>query len=187
MFAASYVKGGKISDVREKDLGRIFNLSIYRFSEDMECVYEQCRELLKRKGKVYAVFFKKRLVGLYVLECIRADLYLKQKLLMPMDELVEAEIDQGVKRLIHKEIFKGEYEGAVFEGNVLGLDEEDRNKKVSIMVPIIICMTNPMIATISTSLAGSRAGAVVSIINIIMIMYIAIMAKKGGKKNEKSY
>lgn len=184
MLSAAYVKGGSIYDIRARDLDKVFSDRAYGFGANRDLLKLECGETIKNRGKVYAVFFKKRLVGLYILERTEMLLNLKTRILNPMDDLVSEELDKTVKLLVHSEIRNLKYDKAIWNGEVIDKDYS-RSNNPGIMLVLICLASNPLLTTCLQKGLGDPGTVLAIVMNISLIVFILVYYVKfiyGGNK-----
>lgn len=203
MWTVNYVKGGRVVEVKERHLAKIFaNLdSVYPKyagklpkngaelaegaeapAKDVEELRKECRELLRRKGKIYAVFFKKRLVGIYILECMGMTLVLKHRYLMWMDDLVEAELDSAVKQVLFGEIRQGNYEKVSWKEEVIDISYGEGRSSPAFWISIMIIMLNPLFYTISDNVWPSAGGILLLVMNVMIVVFMILIVRNERKR-----
>lgn len=189
MLAVNYVKGGKVVEIKERHLAKIFAdwesifpKGVEDPTKDVEELRKECRELLRRKGKIYAVFFKKRLVGVYVLECMGMTLVLKHRYLMNMDDLVEAELDSAVKQVLFWEIRRGSYEKVNWREEVIdGSYGEGRNSP-ALWISIMMIMLNPLFYVISDNAWPGVGGILLLVMNVMTVVFMILIVRNERKR-----
>ncbi len=184
MLAATYVKGGRVYDIREKDLDKVFADRAYGFTDDADSLKQECHETIRNKGKVYAVFFKKKLVGLYILERKAGSLNLRTKRLTAMDDLVSNELDEAVKMLVHCEIANMRYDRALWNEEIIDKDYR-KSYNLGFLLPLVYLSANPFFTTFFTKVLGDAGTVLAIVMNISLIVFILVYYVKfiyGGNK-----
>lgn len=182
MLAVNYVKGGKVVEIKEKHLARVFADPDFSFPKDVEELRKECREILRRKGKIYAVFFKKRLVGIYVLECVGMTLVLKHRLLMSMDDLVKAELDSAIKQVLFGEIRQGSYERASWMEEVIDRSYGEGRNSPAFWISIMMIMLNPLFYAISDNVWPSTGGILILVMNVLIVVFMILIVRNERKR-----
>lgn len=184
MLAAAYVKGGRVYDIRAKDLDKVFTDKAYGFADDRDSLKQECHETIRDSGKVYVVFFKKKLVGLYILEHTEDNLNLRSRILTAMDDLVSNELDETVKILVHCEIANMRYDRAFWNGEIIDKDYR-KNSNLGFLVPLICLAANPFLTTFSQKCFGDVGTVLAILMNISLIVFVLVYYLKficGGNK-----
>ena len=133
IFAESYAKGCKICSVKEKKLDTVFADESFPYPDNKEAFKNECLEYLKKKGLIYAVYFKKKLIGLYVLRCENLDLILVHQISYNMEDIVKAEVEKTIKLLVHMNVVNHvanrKYDKAIWNGEIIDRDyvKQDNN------------------------------------------------------------
>ena len=191
MWAVNYVKGGRVVEIKERHLAKIFADSDSVFPKDagnlpknVEELRKECRELLRRKGKIYAVFFKKRLVGIYILECMGMTLVLKHRFLMSMDDLVEAELDSAVKQVLFGEIRQGSYEKASWMEEVIDRNYGEARNSPAVWISIMMIMLNPLFYTITNHAWPDTGGILLLAMNGMTVLFMILIVRNERKRGK---
>ena len=130
ILAESYAKGCKIYSIKEKKLDAVFDDGFFPFPDDKEALKNECREYLKKKGGVYAVYFKKKLIGLYVLRCENLDLILTHQISYNMEDIVKAEVEKTIKLLVHAKVVNGKFDRAVWNEEIIDKDYVNQGRQL---------------------------------------------------------
>jgi hypothetical protein len=174
ILAETYAKGCKICCVKEKKLEDVFKDESFPFPENKEELKEECREYLKKKGVVYSVHFKKKLIGLYVFKCENLDLILVHKISYNMEDIVRAEVEKHIKLLIHTRVVNRGFDRAVWENETIERDYVKQNP-APIILFLVLSIVNVIILVANLYFENKAVTAVVSTISAIAIIIVSIV------------
>ena len=171
ILAETYAKGCKICLVKEKKLEEVFSDSTFVYTDNKEELKSECYELLRKKGLIYAVYFKKRLIGLYLFKCENLDLILVRNLTNNMEDLVKAEVEKSIKLLLHAKITNGKYEKAFWNEEVIDIKYATTAK--SYMVFILMLLILNLVVLILNILKNGNILITVCL-SVVIVMYIML-------------
>lgn len=180
ILADSYAKGCKICSVKEKKLGIIFSDESFRYPDDKESFKKDCIEILRKKGRMYSVHFKKKLIGLYVLKCEGNNLILVNRITHNMEDIVRAEVEKTIKLLVHMAVVNSNYYKAVWNDEIIDRDYVKQHNSYWLLF-LSIMLLNIVVLSMNIAKGSSMIITVCMAVVIIMYLVIGIIAYKKRK------
>jgi len=152
----------------------VFQDENFPFPANKEELKEECREYLKKKGVVYSVHFKKKLIGLYVFKCENLDLILVHKLSYNMEDIVRAEVEKHIKLLIHARIVNGGFDKAVWENETIDRDYA-KPSAVPFVFFLVLAIANVIMLLANLYFENKTVTIVTSSFSALAIIIISIV------------